>query len=142
MSRGAARVAEQGTPQRSPSRSRSQRPLLAALLVLAALVVAMTVGPAQRYTAAATRVDELRAQRAALTQEVDRLQERRTRLEDPEEVELLARSELGLVRPGEIPYVVVPPTPPAESPPPTTAPAPWWERAVATVRDTARRLAP
>lgn len=85
------------------------RPYVLILALLAVLAVVMALGPLQVFTAAADRVDELREQREELQGEVEELEERRERLEDPEEVERIARSELGLVRPGEIPFVVVPP---------------------------------
>ena len=59
---------------------------------------------------------------------------RRQRLDDPEELELLARSELGLVKPGEIPFVVVAPDDDSEQvrPPPADGDAgsdqPWYRR--------------
>lgn len=46
---------------------------------------------------------------AALQAENGRLSERLQRLNDPEYVEKLAREQLGLVKPGEVSYVVVPP---------------------------------
>lgn len=46
---------------------------------------------------------------AALEAENARLAERLQRLNDPEYVEKLAREQLGLVKPGEVSYVVVPP---------------------------------
>ncbi|MEX0658783.1 MAG: septum formation initiator family protein [Egibacteraceae bacterium] len=76
--------------------------------VVAALV-AMAISPLQNFTAAADRVDGLTETRDVLREEVDRLEERRERLQDPEEVELMARAHLGLVKPGEVPFVVVTP---------------------------------
>jgi hypothetical protein len=69
----------------------------------------MVMGPLQRYTAAADRVEELEATRDALRSQVDDLEDRRAILTDPEELEIIARTELGLVRPGEVPYIVVRP---------------------------------
>jgi hypothetical protein len=89
------------------------------VLVIAA--TAMALGPVQNYTAAADRVEALASTREQLSAQVDRLEDRRTTLEDPEELELIARTELGLVRPGEIPFVVVGPEGPEEEqvrPPP------------------------
>lgn len=71
------------------------------------MLSAMAVGPAQSFMAAGDRVDELTASRDQLAAEVEALEERREQLHDPEEVELIARSRLGLVKPGEVPYVVV-----------------------------------
>ena len=55
------------------------------------------------------RVALLEEQRAALAAENARLEQRVEDLEDPLTIELLAREEQGLVRPGEVPYVLVPP---------------------------------
>lgn len=85
------------------------RPYVLILGLLIGLAAFMALGPLQVFTAAADRVDELRDERDTLDQDVEELEERRDRLDDPEEIERLARSELGLVRPGEIPFVVVPP---------------------------------
>ena len=87
------------------------RPYVIALATLVVLIGAMALGPLQVYTAAADRVDGLEAERDALMQEVERLEDRTRDLEDPEELELLARAELGLVMPGEEPYVVARPEP-------------------------------
>ena len=77
-----------------------------ALIGLVGLIVAMALGPLQMFTAATDRVDDLEGQRDELREDVDELEDRKRRLQDPEEIELHARSELGLVRPGEIPFVV------------------------------------
>ena len=82
------------------------RPYVLAFFVLLALLAMMIVGPLQSYTAASERVHDLQAARADQQRQVADLQERKTRLQDPEEIELLARQRLGLVKPGEIPFVV------------------------------------
>lgn len=82
------------------------RPYFLALIGLLGLIVAMALGPLQIFTAATDRVDDLEGQRDELREDVDGLEDRKRRLQDPEEIELHARSELGLVRPGEIPFVV------------------------------------
>jgi len=80
-----------------------------ALVAVVALLAAMALGPLQSYTAAADRVDALVKKRDILREEVDRLEQRRERLHDLEEIELMARTDFGLVRPGEVPFVVVTP---------------------------------
>ena len=117
--------------------AKGDRLYVLALVGVAALVVGMAMGPLQVYTAAADRVDDLEERRDRLREEVDALEDREHELSDPEEIELLARSELGLVRPGEVPYVVVTPDgdtprigrdagPEAASEPPSSDP--WWRR--------------
>lgn len=110
----AGRRAARPAPRRSGGGLRAalttgDRPYLLALLLLVGLIAGMAIGPLQLFTAAADRVDGLEAERDALMQEVERLEDRTRDLEDPEEVELLARAELGLVKPGEVPYIVVTP---------------------------------
>lgn len=109
------------------------RAFVVLLLGLVIAIGTMAIGPLQGYTAAADRVDGLEAERDQLLAQVERLEERRERLLDPAEVELLARTELGLVKPGEIPYVVVTPDDgearvrpiPAE---PQRSDEPWYRR--------------
>lgn len=82
-----------------------------ALFGLVVLLVVMALGPLQSLEAATSRLDTLTGQRDELQDRVEDLEERERRLQDPEELELLAREELGLVKPGEIPFVVVTPEP-------------------------------
>jgi cell division protein FtsB len=108
-----------------------ERIYLLATFTLAALLIAMMIGPIKSYTAAADRVDQLYRSRAELQWQVDRLEERRLELTNLEEIELLAREQLNLVRPGEIPYVVMAPkSEPNRVGPTTPTPVrqPWYQR--------------
>lgn len=89
--------------------TRGQRPFVFAFIGLLVVLATMAATPAQRYVEMQQRVDSLTQQREELAEDVDGLERRKARLRDPEEIELLARRELGLVRPGEISYVVVRP---------------------------------
>jgi cell division protein FtsB len=117
------------------------RPYMAGFVVLLVLVVTMALGPLQNFTAAADRVDSLESTRDQLRQQVDALEDRRTQLSDPEELELIARSELGLVMPGEVPFVVVSPTDDVEQvrpEPPTPEPVAdgaWYRRLGRSLQD-------
>ena len=82
------------------------RPYVVAFFVLLAVLAMILVGPLQSYTAAAERAHDLQVTRAELNKVVKDLEARKVRLEDPEEIELLARQRLGLVKPGEVAYVV------------------------------------
>jgi cell division protein FtsB len=111
------------------------RPFLAALVVLVVAMSVLALGPLQRYTAAADRVEGLEATRDALAEQVDELEDRKAILSDPEELEIIARTELGLVKPGEIPFIVVSPedrgTDQVRPRPPEPAEAqggPWYRR--------------
>jgi cell division protein FtsB len=109
---------------------------LGGLLAIVVLLGAMAVGPYADYTAARGRVDTLTDEQLGLLEAVDTLESERTRLEDPVSLEEEARSQLGMTRPGEIPYIVVnPPTePPVEPDAPAVAPEPpLIERVLETV---------
>ena len=110
------------------------RPYVVALFALIAVLAITLVTPVRSLTAAADRADELSAEHDLLSQRVDELERRRERLRDPQQVELLAREHLGMVRPGEIPYVVARPQGDAErlrpggSAPLAREPVPWYRR--------------
>jgi len=79
------------------------------------------------------QIERSQEQLTALTDENDALEEDITMLETDAEIERLAREQYGLVRPGEVAYVVVTP----EEPPVIEAPSdpvvrsdqrPWWDR--------------
>jgi cell division protein FtsL len=107
---------------------------LLALLVLVALVVTATgIFPFRQIVAEGRAVELAEQKLAALEAENRRLEAEVAALYTPEEVERLAREQLGLVRPGEIGYVVVIP-PEAETIEPEPEPElieaeegqPWW----------------
>ncbi len=107
-----------------------QRALARAVLALCAVAVVYIL-----VTGAlgALRTHQLRREEQQLRAEVADLMERqrwlealRNYMQSDEFVELMARRELGLVRPGEKGIVVVPSSP-TPSPVPTD-PRPWWER--------------
>jgi cell division protein FtsB len=116
-----------------------QRPLVIALVTAVVAGVVMLSGPAERYLDGRTRVEALRGTADALDEEIARLEREVEDLEDPANLELRAREEQGMVRPGEVPYTLVPPevdrpriTSPratGEGPQP-----PWYARAWDNVR--------
>ena len=78
--------------------------------MLVAVAFALTgLAPARQAYTQQLRIEAEERKLAALENENARLGHRLQRLNDPEYVEKLAREQLGLVRPGEISYVVVPP---------------------------------
>lgn len=103
-----------------------------ALAAVFAVSLLMLSGPVQHFLDGRERLDLLESKKAMLSAEISRLEERGADLRDRDQVELLARRELGLVKPGEMPYVVVTPEPerplvaPAAEPEPE--PAPWYRR--------------
>lgn len=108
--------------------------LIAGLLGVLGLLATMAIGPLQGYSAGADHVQQLAAERNQLQDQVRVLEDRRELLLDPDHVELIARAELGLVKPGEIPYTVVSPDAddqqvrPAPQALPEPQGGPWYER--------------
>jgi cell division protein FtsB len=85
--------------------------MLLGMLLLGAigLGVVLLVPPFEDYLAARQRVALLEQKALALEAENLRLERRIEDLDDPVIIELLARSQQGLVRPGEVPYVLIAP---------------------------------
>jgi len=79
------------------------------LLGAIALGALLLAAPLEDALASRERVDVLDQQALALETENLRLERRLEDLDDPVTIELLARSQQGLVRPGEVPYVLTPP---------------------------------
>jgi cell division protein FtsB len=108
-------------------------------LLVCALLLALTV-PMREYLAQRARVARLEAQVDAQQRRVDALQARTLQLQDPAYVEQLARERLHFVRPGEVPYILLTPSP---SPSPTRVGAhavtpagqqgTWYGRLYATI---------
>lgn len=119
---------------------RGDRPLVLALLGALVLAVVVLSGPAQSYFDNRARVDALAVKADALDAENDRLDQRVEDLQDPLNVELLAREQLGFIRPGEVPYTLVPPEVdrPRLATPRDAAEVdegPWYRRAWESVRE-------
>jgi cell division protein FtsB len=102
----------------------------AAVLALVVCALALTVVvPLRNYVAQRQELAAVTAQQRALSAEVDELTRERARLADPEEVAAQARSRLGYVRPGEVPYVVqFPSTGKDASADPATDGVPWYRQ--------------
>ena len=91
---------------------RASRGFLLGLVALLALLAFMAAAPIRSLDAANQRVEHLRATKQQLTASVTELEQRSARLRDPDEVELLARTKFGLVKPGETAFVVSTPEEP------------------------------
>lgn len=87
-------------------RGRGPIAVVAALLVL--LLVGMAVEPTRKLIEQRARLDEMTDDLGSMRAANARLEARIDRLRDPDFMEQRARAEAGLVRPGEIPYVVIP----------------------------------
>lgn len=89
----------------------------AMLLVVMLVIFAFAVAPLRAYLGQRSELADLRRQAEKLERQNERLQERLLQLNDPRELERLARACLGMVRPGETAFVAIPetgyPKPPA-----------------------------
>ncbi len=108
MARMRGRGDDASPAERLRARARIAAPFVA-ILLLVAMAGAMAVTPTrdllrqkQRITALADDLHRTRSQNRALQRRIDRLR-------NPDYIEQQARAQLGLVRPGEIQYVVMPP---------------------------------
>ncbi|HEX9775969.1 MAG TPA: septum formation initiator family protein [Actinomycetota bacterium] len=118
-----------------PPRSRiSPRALVLAVLAFGVLFSAVL--PLQRYADVKREVAALNEQLGALEARERALAVEQERLQTDAEIERLAREELGYVRPGEVPFLIVPGKPALKSErvlpePPARAASPgllrqWW----------------
>jgi cell division protein FtsB len=87
-------------------------------MVLVALLFAF-VFPARTLLAQRQQTQKQRERLALLREQTRKLEAETMRLQDDAEIERIARARYNFVRPGEHPYVVVPP--PTTAPPPSTA---------------------
>lgn len=81
-----------------------------AILLLVGLLVAMAIGPLRQLIEQRERISSVSSQLEELKSNNEALAERIERLQDPDYIEQQARAQAGLVRPGEIPFVVMPPS--------------------------------
>ena len=78
----------------------------AGLLVTMMLLVLLAIVPAREFLAQRSRIADLQRHTAELEQANDRLRDRIARLDDPAELERIARECLGMVAPGETALLV------------------------------------
>jgi len=102
----------------------------AAILAIVVCALALSVAvPLRNYVAQRQELAAVTAQQQALSTEVDQLTRERARLDDPEEIAAQARSRLGYVRPGDVPYVVqFPQTGKNPATDPATDGMPWYRQ--------------
>jgi cell division protein FtsB len=100
-----------------------------ALLALVVCALALTVAvPLRNYVTQRQELAEVTEQQRVLAEEVDRLTTERARLSDPTEIAAQARTRLGYVTPGEVPYVVqLPSSGPDDSTPEVGSGLPWYQ---------------
>jgi cell division protein FtsB len=99
----------------------------AAVLAIVVCALALTVAvPLRNYVAQRQELAAVSEQQRALAAQVDELTRERARLSDPAEVAAQARSRLGYVMPGEVPYVVQLPSDPTGPAAGQNAGVPWY----------------
>jgi cell division protein FtsL len=86
----------------------------AVLLVVVGFLFVVALIPARQVLDQRSRIGELEREATRLEQQNDALRAEIAKLQDPAEIERLARECLGLVRPGEIALVVPGGKPPAD----------------------------
>jgi cell division protein FtsB len=99
--------------------------------VLAATIAVLSisaVAPARQVYREKTAIGAEQAKLGELRRSNAGLEQRLQRLNDPEYLEKVAREELGLVRPGEISYVVVPASNVPAHKPAAPKRNPWYQR--------------
>ncbi len=106
--------------------------LLAVAALIGLAVAAVGIFPFRQILAQERAVDLASQQLEAIQEENERLEAEIVALQTPQEIERIAREQLGLVHPGEVGYVVVsppdatvttlPPEPSLDRPPEQ----PWW----------------
>jgi cell division protein FtsB len=90
-------------------------PQIVVFLLILGLLGAMAIEPTRKLMDQRTRIDQATAELEQVNRSNQRLQARIERLQDPDYVDQLARSQAGLVKPGEIAFVVMPPGRPVQS---------------------------
>lgn len=118
-------------PARARERAREalEAPPRRTLLAVGAAISAFLVFfPAKQLIGEHLRVTRLEARLQALKAENDQIQAQVKRLQDPAELELIARERLGLVKPGERAYLLVPQETAKPQAPKKVEPATWYER--------------
>jgi cell division protein FtsB len=117
-----------GPPPGRPERSR----LTSRAAVLAVVVCAIALSlayPVREYIAQRRQIDQLEAQREAITATLSRLRAEHQKLTSNAYVEQQARDRLHMCLPSQTCYVIINPRPPAVRVPTAHRPStPWYER--------------
>ena len=107
---------------------RGDRPYVVAFLAATGFALVVVSGPIQTWLTQRDLVDQREGILAVLDEENDRLHDRVRELNDPDTIEAEAREQQGMVRPGEVPYVIVPPDADSERISPDLTDVPTDER--------------
>jgi cell division protein FtsB len=91
---------------RNASQSRRLGILRMAIILVAVLIVAGYISPVKSYIERSRQIDSEKAAASELKDKHDRLVNEKAQLQDNVYVEQVARRDLGLVKPGEQPFVL------------------------------------
>ena len=107
-------------------------PGLVVFLLVLGLLAAMAIEPTLELMQQNERISRMKSELKAIDRTNERLERRIARLDDPDFLEQKAREQIGLVRPDETTYLVVPPGRPRrhekkeQEPAPPPAPEPGF----------------
>ncbi|MGH2753555.1 MAG: FtsB family cell division protein [Actinomycetota bacterium] len=85
-------------------------PGLVAFVLVVGLLLVMAIEPTRQLLTQEDRVSSMAEDLAKIERLNAQLEARIDRLKDPDYIEQQARAQAGLVHPGEVPYVVMPPS--------------------------------
>jgi cell division protein FtsB len=85
-------------------------PQIIAVLLVLGLFGAMAIEPTRQLIEQRERIAGMANELGSIERSNRRLEARIRRLKDPDFIEQRARAQVGLVRPGEVTYVVMPPS--------------------------------
>ena len=97
------------TPLRRPGFAVGIGPQIIVVALLVGLAGAMAIQPTRQLLAQRSRIEQMTDELRRIERSNKRLEAYVVRLNDPDYLEQQARAQLGLVRPGETSYVVMPP---------------------------------
>lgn len=104
------------------------------VMTLIALLL-MAVPPARQFYREQAQLQSAEQKLSTLKRDNARMEDQLKRLKDPVYLEKLARQELGVVRPGEIGFVVVPDNAKPKQAAAEAKSAPWYQRLVRSLKN-------
>lgn len=103
-------MAQQASTSRLKLPHLGRWPQIVAFLLVLGVLVAMLIQPTRQLLTQNRRLGEVTRDLARIDHLNERLRDRIDRLQDPDFIEQQARERSGLVKPGEVAYVVMPET--------------------------------
>jgi cell division protein FtsL len=122
---------------------RSGLTLRALFLIIAVIAILfLTIAPVREFLRQRAEIDDLASELNSVKQQNRELQLETQRLNTDAYIEQQARERLGLIKPGEEPFLLVPPkqvapkpaVKPAAKPKPKPKADPWWQQIIDYIR--------